>query len=226
MPISIGGGIRIGGGITIGGASIVSDGLITYLDALYYPGSGTNWPDNSGNGNDCTLVSPDYNPGPPAYLNFNGGNFGLMGSILNKTAYSKCAMIYVGAYISNNIISGRAGDYHAFWMAGTNYLQAGHNGAWTTVSGATYLNLNQWYFVGVTFNTTTGWKLYLNGAVDGINGDPTTFIGSDPGDCNIGAFEDGNNFYGRIPVAMVYNRVLSDAEMLTNFNALRSRFGI
>lgn len=206
--------------------AIVRNGLVSYLDAINYPGSGTNWPDDSGNGNDCTLVSPNYNAGPPTYLNFTGSNYGIMGAVLNKTAYSKCAMIYMDAYLSNNIISGRAGDYHAFWMSGTHYLNAGHNGSWNTVVGATELSLSQWYFVGMTFDTTNGWKLYLNGAVDGTNGSTATFTGSDPGDCNVGAFEDGNNFYGRIPVAMVYNRVLSDAEMLTNFNALRSRFGI
>lgn len=206
--------------------SVLRSGLVSYLDALYYPGSGTNWPDNSGNGNNGTLASPDYNAGPPAYLNFTGSNYGLMGSILNKNAYSKCAIIYMDTYYSNNIISGRGDAQHAFWLGSTTYLQAGHNGNWFTVTGGTYLNLSQWYFVGVTFNTTTGWKLYVNGAVDGTNGDTTTFSGSDPGDCNVGAFQDGNNFYGKIPVAMVYNRVLSDAEMLTNFGALRNRFGI
>lgn len=207
-------------------AGVVRPGLVAYLDALNYPGSGTNWPDDSGNGNNCTLASPSYYAGPPAYLNFTGSNYGLMGSIVNKSAYSKCAIIYIDSYGSNNIISGRGGDYHAFWMSGTHYLNAGHNGSWNTVVGGTELSLNQWYFVGVTFDTTSGWKLYLNNALDGSNGDTTTFTGSDPGDCNVGAFEDGNNFYGRIPVAMVYNRVLTGAEMLTNFNALRGRFGI
>jgi Concanavalin A-like lectin/glucanases superfamily len=207
-------------------AGVVRPGLVAYLDALNYPGSGTNWPDDSGNGNDCTLASPDYNSGPPAYLNFTGSNYGLMGTVVSQTAYTKCAVIYVDAYASNNIISGRAGNYHAFWMGGTTGLRAGHNGDWYNATGATTLNLNQWYFVGVTFDTTNGFKLYLNDAVDGVGTNPAPFGGSDPGDCNVGAFEDGNNFYGRIPVAMVYNRALTDAEMLTNFNALRGRFGI
>lgn len=205
---------------------IVRPGLVSYLDAINYPGSGTNWPDASGVGNDCTLVSPDYYAGPPAYLNFTGSNHGIIGTVVNQAAYSKCAMIYMDQYASNNIISGRGGAYHAFWLGGTTNLHAGHNGDWYNATSSTILNLNQWYFVGVTFDTTNGFKLYVNDIQDGIGTNTSTFGGPDPGDCNVGAFEDGNNFYGRIPVAMVYNRALTDAEMLTNFTALRGRFGI
>lgn len=212
--------------IKVSSGGIVRAGLTSYLDVINYPGSGTTWTDASGNSNDCTLVSPDYSAGPPPYLNFTGSNYGLMGNVLNKTAYTKCAMIYNNSYGSNNIISGRAGDYHAFWLGGTTYLHSGHNGNWYGATGSTYLNLNQWYFVACTFDTTDGHKLYVNGALDGTDSNNTPFSGSDPGDCNVGAFEDGNNFYGRIPIAMVYNRVLSGSEISTNFNALRGRFGI
>lgn len=208
--------------------SIPFSGLISYLDVTTYPSSPYEdvWPDSSGNGHDASLVAPDYHSGPPAYMNFTGGNYAIMGNVVSKAAYTKCAMIYLDSYYSDNIISGRGDAQHAFWLGSTTYLQAGHNGAWTTVTGGTYLNLNQWYFVAVSFNTTTGWKLYVNGAVDGTNSDTTTFTGSDPGDANIGAYEDGNNFYGRIPVAMVYNRVLDDSEIQGIFETLRGRFGI
>ncbi|NBX72818.1 MAG: LamG domain-containing protein [Alphaproteobacteria bacterium] len=207
-------------------SQVISSGLISYLDIQNYPGSGSTWTDASGNGNDATLVNTSYVSGPPPYMQFNGSAYGLMGNILSKTAYTKCAMIYMDTYYSNNIISGRNGDYHAFWLGSTTNLHAGHNGNWYGATGSTSLSLNQWYFVGCTFDTTNGFKLYVNGALDGTDPNPTTFLGADPGDCNVGAFEDNNNFYGRIPVAMVYNRVLSDAEIQATFEVFRGRFGI
>jgi hypothetical protein len=206
--------------------AFVTSGLVVYLDADSYPGSGTTWPDISGNGNDTTLVAPDYYAGPPAYLNFTGSNYGILGPVINKNAYTKCAMIYLDAYYSNNILSGRGDAPHAFWMGSSQNIRAGHDGNWDGAVGATELNLNQWYFVACTFDTTDGFKLYVNGALDGTYTNNAPFTGSDPGDCNIGAFQDGNNFYGRIPVALVYNRVLDGTEIQTVFGALRGRFGI
>jgi len=39
---------------------------------------------------------------------------------------------------------------------------------------------------------------------------------------------NGGSFYtnGNNAVALVYNRALSDAEIMTNFNAVKSRFGL
>jgi hypothetical protein len=43
----------------------------------------------------------------------------------------------------------------------------------------------------------------------------------------IGAFSTGSNvFTGRIANVLVYNRVLTDAEIKQNFEALRGRYGI
>jgi hypothetical protein len=85
--------------------------------------------------------------------------------------------------------------------------------------------LNTWYFGAVTFNTTTGWNLYVNGALESTSSDTTTYGGSD--EILVGAFGTGANvFSGRISVAQVYNRVLSASEILKNYNAQKSRFGL
>ena len=111
--------------------------------------------------------------------------------------------------------------------------------------------MNTWYHAAVTFSTTTGWRLYLNGALDSTNsststafsaydvadalfaevpygvgyGATTTFLGS--GEILIGGYGTGSNvFNGRISNASVYNRVLSATEIQQNYNALRGRYGI
>ena len=211
--------------------ALITSGLVSYIDALNYPGSGTTIPDVSGYGNDATIVGANYYSSSPTYFEFpsDGTNIRL-GTVVNRNAYTKCVAFYLNNYGSDNFLSGRNSTGHAFWMGGTAYLQAGHNGdfggSWTTVSGSTLITLNQWHFGCVTFSNTTGWKLYLNGVEDGSNSDTETFYGSDPGDAELGGYEDGNYLNGRIGLGLVYNRALDAGEISTIFESIRGRFGI
>jgi len=211
---------------------IVKDGLVLCLDAgniKSYSGTGTAWNDMSGQRNNAVLTNG------PTYTALNKGAIILDGSndcavvngnaaILSKTAYTKMAWFYLTSFSTpNNIISGGNGAEHAFWMAGTNKLNAGHNGIWSTIVGNTTLSLNTWYFGAVTYNSTTGWVLYLNGVQDATNGTTTTFSGTQ--EVLIGGYGTGANpFTGRISYALVYNRVLSAAEIRENYNATKGRY--
>ena len=212
---------------------IVTDGLALYLDAgntRSYLGSGNTAYDLSGSGNTSALTNG------PTYLSSNLGTFVLDGSndyilvnsqanILSKTEYTKIAYIYISNFSTvNNIISGGFSGQHAFWMFGTDKLNAGHNGAWNTVVGATSLSLNTWYFAAVTYSNSTGWKLYLNGREDGTSATTTTFTGNQ--EIVIGAFSSSNNFTGRIASVQVYNRALSASEIVQNYNATKRRYGL
>ena len=212
---------------------IVTDGLALYLDAgntRSYLGSGNTAYDLSGSGNTSALTNG------PTYLSSNLGTFVLDGSndyilvnsqanILSKTEYTKIAYIYISNFSTvNNIISGGFSGQHAFWMYGTDKLNAGHNAAWNTVVGATSLSLNTWYFAAVTYSNSTGWKLYLNGREDGTSATTTTFTGNQ--EIVIGAFSSSNNFTGRIASVQVYNRALSASEIVQNYNATKRRYGL
>jgi hypothetical protein len=193
---------------------------------------GTIWSDLSGRGNTGTLTNG------VGYGNSNSGSFVFDGvndcvvvnnnaSILSSTSYTKIAWFYPTSFATlNNIISGVNGlSEHTFWLAGGNTLNAGHNGSWSTVVSSTTLSLNTWYCGAVTFSTTTGWVLYLNGVQEATNLSTTSFSGT--GAILIGAFATGDFvFTGRIANTKIYNRVLSAAEVQQNFNALRGRFGI
>ena len=208
-----------------------TDGLVLHLDAANtrsYPGSGNTVYDLSGSGNTSALTNG------PTYLSSNLGAFVLDGSndyilvnsqanILSKTAYTKIAYIYISNFSTvNNIISGGFSGQHAFWMFGTDKLNAGHNGAWNTVVGATSLSLNTWYFAAVTYSDSTGWKLYLNGREDGTSATTTTFTGNQ--EIVIGAYSSGNNFTGRISNIQVYNRALTATEIFQNYHATKGRY--
>ena len=217
-------------GIDIGPIE-TTDGLVLHLDAANtrsYPGSGNTVYDLSGSGNTSALTNG------PTYLSSNLGAFVLDGSndyisvnsqanILSKTAYTKIAFIYISNFSTvNNIISGGFSGQHAFWMYGTDKLNAGHNGAWNTVVGATSLSLNTWYFAAVTYSDSTGWKLYLNGREDGTSATTTTFTGDQ--EIVIGAYSSGNNFTGRISNIQVYNRALTATEIFQNYHATKGRY--
>jgi hypothetical protein len=102
-------------------------------------------------------------------------------------------------------------------MAGTsNNLQAGHNGAWNTVSYNPGNMTGSWWCGAVTFNTSTGWVLYLNGNIVDTDSNTTTFTGGNA--IRIAAYNNASNlFNGKISQAQVYNRVLSASEILQNY---------
>ena len=215
------------------GAPIVDSSLILWLDAgqtTSYPGSGTTWTDLSASGNTSALTNgPTYNSANGGSISFNGVNNYVVvnsnASILSTTAYTKLAWFYPTSFsTNNNLVSSGAGGNNAFWLAGGNRLNAGHNGSYSIVASTTVLTLNTWYFGAVTFDNVAGWKLYLNGALESSNVATTTFTGT--GNILIGAFQNSNVFTGSISDVMVYNRALTTDEVQQNFNALRRRYGI
>jgi hypothetical protein len=217
-------------GIDIGPIE-TTDGLVLHLDAANtrsYPGSGNTVYDLSGFGNTSALTNgPTYNSSNLGAFVLDGSNDYILvnsqANILSKTAYTKIAFIYISNFSTvNNIISGGFSGQHAFWMFGTDKLNAGHNGTWNTVVGATTLSLNTWYFAAVTYSNSTGWKLYLNGREDGTSADTTTFTGNQ--EISIGSYSTANNFTGRIASVQVYNKALTATEILQNYHATKGRY--
>jgi hypothetical protein len=159
--------------------------------------------------------------GNQSYFTF--GNVAIGGSILPATAYTKVAIFRVAGNYAN-IISGAAQGTHAFWGAGGQTLQAGHNGAWSTIQAAVTTPLNRWVFGAVSFNTTTGWRLYLGTNTPTTNASLTPPT-SNPTDVEIGGYGgNANQLNGNVGSALIYNRVLTDAEIYQNRTYYASRF--
>lgn len=211
---------------------IVTNGLIFYADGLNrkcYSGSGTAALDLSGNGYTSALTNGATIPtdgtitldGVDDYVNVSSG-----ASILPTAAYTKMAFVNTtNLSTANNIISGAASGQHAFWLGATSNFLAGHNGVWNTVVSTTTVVANRWYFGAVSFSSSTGWKLYVNGVREASSASTTTFSGG-TGIIYVGAYDAANTFTGKIACPLVYNRELSDEEVLQNFNAIRGRFNI
>jgi hypothetical protein len=97
--------------------------------------------------------------------------------------------------------------------------------------GTTSLSLNTWYFGCVSYNRTTETvKIYLNGVLEstyteikwGNATSDTMMIGGPDND----SYSGGRMFDGKIAWAAHYNKILSDSQILSTFNNMKSRFGL
>lgn len=92
------------------------------------------------------------------------------------------------------------------------------------LAGTRALSAGVWYNITFIYNYNSKAKTtYINGVLDATGG--TVGYGGTGSNFIIGSFF-GNYLYGNMPIAQVYNRLLSASEIQQNFNALRGRFGV
>jgi hypothetical protein len=217
--------------------SIVTSGLRFNLDAgniASYPGpgSGSTWYDLSGNGYDGTLVNgATYSSDNGGSILFNGTNSNIN---LNKKAadigiydnsYTADAWVYptdIGGFrgmFGDEGASTRQGLHLCF--SGGGILQ-GHYGSDGQAGSVT---INNWYHIVFTYDKATrATKIYKNGVYQGNSGNIDSYIGIT--NIHLGqAFNNSGYFKGKGAVFKMYDRVLTSAEIATNFNALKTRFG-
>jgi hypothetical protein len=212
---------------------LVTDGLTLQLDAgdtASYIGSGTTWTDIAGTQENITLVgSPTFTSGIPSYFTFNGSTQrgSGTGSVLSSTSYTKSVWFYLNSYADNNLVSSESGGHYMFFGGGTKMYAGNSNWAGfpNNLQSTTTFSLSTWYNATITFNTTDGMKLYVNGILDKTYTTvKTAYTGN--GSINIAAYGVGNLLNGRISKVYCYNRSLTDVEVLQNYNVDKSQFGL
>lgn len=101
------------------------------------------------------------------------------------------------------------------------------NGSWRLTSGFTP-SINTWYQSVATYDGTTIYQ-YTNGLqVDSYDpgvGNRTTF-NSAIGNYLMRRWDTTNFVDGRLAIVRIYNRALTDIEILRNYNANKARFGL
>jgi len=208
------------------------NGITLQLDAsnnTSYPGFGNIWYDLVSPQQNITLVnSPNFTPTSPSYFSFNGAGAGQYGTgvrpVLSTTAYTKSIWFYLNSYQDNNLVSSQEGG-HFMYMQSTNKIYCGHTD-WPDFSvfpSNFDFQLNTWYYVALTFNTTDGMKLYVNGILDSVyTANKSPIIGNLS--TNVAAYGTGNELSGRIARVFCYNISLSDAEVLQNYDDTKEPF--
>lgn len=212
-----------------------------------YPGSGTSVTDLSGNSTTGTLVnSPTFSTGNGGYLSFNGTNnyinYGSNIGISNITYDSDgtfCMWIYPTR--NNQFLIGKNDGSNALGYGYVIFINSGNgisftdirdvsNGRYNSTSG---LTLNTWNHITVVWVTSTGAYFYINGSA---GGSPASYLGSgikrDDQSFNLQfgfyTFADGAQLYyaGNMSELQIYKRALTSTEVLTNYQATKSRYGL
>ena len=176
----------------------------------------------------------------------NGGSFvfdgvddyATMGASIDFSTYTSGFTIDLWTYPTSaasfsSIFSSAAGTGGASWQVYIWYNISNQFGTAQRYSGlqndftsSVIFPINNWYNVSVTSNNTTSY-IYVNG----INraSKLTGQINNQPIDreVRLGNFKAYPAQYtGRIANCKIYNKALSDSEVLQNYNSVKSRFGL
>jgi len=238
-------------GVTTGKSAfqpnIVTNGLVLNLDAINpnsYPQSGTIWYDTSGNNNNGTLINgTSWTPnGAQTSFSFDGvDDYVLVNNFPKLPVGSQSRSINIWFYTNTTTWQGNVNNLFFYGTTGPNgtafgidfdtYPQmevytwggTGRDLVWNT----TFPQVG-WSNIQVTYDGTTTIKIYENG----IQTQTFTLSSAcNTGNTNvwIGSINPSYSPWyldGKVSITQIYNRDLSSQEVLQNYNALKSRFGL
>ena len=219
---------------------VVQDGLLLYLDAASYSGSGS-WLDWTSYNHDGTFPGGANNPtfisqpNNASYFNFQSSSSQYFNvSNINTMVYGSSPRSMIG-WMRVSAATGSWQWILSYGKANTSQsMFIGFNSSVNTVyfggygDDVTYTKpsgdwIGQWVMMAGTYDGTTA-KLYVNGSL------VTTLTKSwnTVQDTNqIGRQTNGAEYTnGRISYISYYNKVLSADEMMQNFNAIKGRYGL
>jgi len=221
----------------------ITTGLLLYLNAgntSSYSGNGNTWYDLSGNNNHGTLkangsgASPIFENGSFA---FNGSSsyVSIESSVIPNTGsftVSTWAKMPGGRYAE--LINTRNPSETGFLLTSTGSdIRAQINnpsGNQFVFSGThSVIQDNTWHLITITVDVSTlSMKAYVDNVFISSNNFSTgSLVGQQYFSIGWDYAWNGQPFYlGSVATVSVYNYVLSSSEVTTNFNALKSRFGL
>ena len=202
--------------------SVVTNGMALYLDAtltMSYDGNGAAWYDLSGNGNDAVLDAGVVKENGRLHFTGQGFEAPLPGLPAGTTNFSVGFWLRPDAqgYAYNNVSSVNAanlvGAYYAFNEGDTRMVTGVLNNRFGPFN---IYELGTWVYMVYTYDNGTG-RLYKNGTLR----DGPAAQGPVQVDFEKMVLTDG---HGDFEVLQVYNRTLSEAEVLENYNADKDRY--
>lgn len=220
------------------GPSIVRDGLVLCLDAKdpnSYSGSGSTWSDVSSNGNNGTITSPGPTYSSSGYFDFDGST-GRSINIANDSSLNpsyvtlSCWVKFDSVAVNRQLIAKRASaSAGAYWL----YVSASNQFMFDTYENSTQNRLSTtysfstgvWYNIVGTFSP--GSKIqYVNASSVNSTTNTASLLTGYTTDIKLGLDTSANQYPldGQMANVMIYNRGLSAAEVLQNYNAQKSRF--
>jgi hypothetical protein len=227
------------------GPKIITDGLVLHLDAANpksYPGSGTTWSNLSGNDNDGTLVNgPTFDSGNLGNVIFDGvddrvkidttpvQNFPFtiecIASTINDEVFRITSGDFGGSYGFLEIALTTTGVGLKY---GDGEGQGSRNRKSFSIS-STNIKPNKPNFINVRCldidtiqvnvnQVNEGTATFISGTGDSVDFSKDLYLGA--GSYNFKHTE------GKLYNIKIYNKTLTQEEVLQNYNATKSRFGL
>ena len=230
--------------------AIVTNGLVVNVDAGFvpsYPLSGTSMYNTTYSATTAALYNgigwADYGVGgaflfdgidDAITINYAYTDFSYIGEPFSLCVWANKTQTNPQTRVVQRGLSGGGGYWGFGFTNGTqiSFFTGSNAGGATQLSINNIISNNTWYYLVSTFDNNGNAKLYLNG-VD-VTGTPVSLpsppVPSYPICYNLGLYNCLSGGYkeyykGYIAQHSGYNRVLSPAEVLQNFNATKSRFG-
>ena len=213
---------------------VVTDGLVLYLDAANtksYPGTGSNWFDLSGKNNHGDII------GGVTFSNSNGGSIVFDGvsdyvNINGNTDSLNSISVYTvdiwikSSYTGNNVILEKGLNTKmviqpesSFWWygdAGVGYISKFEESPSIRLNGS-------WLNICISHSSNSA-RFYLNSVL--VAERFISNISSNSSDIKLMSRDGTNSQSGSISSLKIYNRKLTDSEVLQNYSAKKSRFGL
>ncbi len=231
---------------TKGGYLVTTSNLVLYynqIDTASYPGTGTTVTSLVGSGLNGTMTAITYTS---PYFTFNGTTSQI--SVADNAALEPGTGDWtVEVWIKYSVITGKTRTYvsktnngggAADWGYGfrtnpsTNetYFEVG-NGTTSVNSPATAVTTGTWYqIVGVWTNVAANSiALYKNGVLVGSNSHSFASIKNTTTPLYLGNYngnEFAQQFQGDMGIVRIYNKALSAAEVLNNYDANKATYGL
>lgn len=214
-----------------------TDGLVLYLDAgniTSYSGSGTTWTDLSGNSNTGTLTNgPTYSSANKGIITFDGTNDYV--NINSSNSLLSAAQGTVSVWFKYNSISANGNSVISkIDSVGSNngyniYLYNNTIAGEIKVSNTAYgvgasVSSSIWYNFTMTYSSNGFISSYINGIKLGTYSLPSFSMTSQA--LKIGAGNDTywGYFNGSVSNVQIYTKILTDTEVLKNYNIFAPRF--
>jgi hypothetical protein len=215
------------------GPDIVADGLVLYLDAgspnSYRPDFGTTWKDMSGNNYTGSLVNgPTYSTASGGSIFFDGvddytsfSTTNLVVNTINTWVYLKSAANSAVIYSGGDGYNSGGWEWSIFILTNSIYFR-GNAGGGGAINYPVSNYINQWKNFTLIRDFNSRCYLYENGVYKNDSADSSTNNTNQLRLCKAGS----NYANTDIANIQIYNRALSSTEVLQNYNAQKSRFGL
>ena len=219
---------------------IITDGLVFNMDAANrasYPRTGTTATDTINSLTGTLSSTPTFNTDAGGNFDLDGTDYIDIGAVTEMNSTTKMTISYWCKKSASNkdmVIGSQLSGTNGFWLQ----WYSDGNVYWNPRNGSSYgrsyalTYTSDWICLTGTYDgslsQSSRCKTYVNGVLvlDGTGTPPADFSSTAGNSFRISGL--GGSFYsdGNVANVHIYNRALSSTEILHNYNALKSRFGL